>query len=77
MTNAQETFIKTFIVVFCTTFMFLGLIMQQAKYEQRVWAAHDACTEYSGFGEDNYDNPYRNDHREMELYFECMQGGDQ
>ena len=74
MTEAQKTFVQTFILVFCTTFLFFGWLLQQAKFEERVWAQHDACTAYSNFGEDNYENPYRNDQREMDMYFDCMKG---
>lgn len=74
MTDAQKTFIQTFLLVFCTTFLFFGWFLQQAKFEAQVWAQHEACTTYSNFGKDNYDNPYRNDKREMDLYIECMKG---
>lgn len=81
MTEAQKTFIQTFLLVFCTTFLFFGWFLQQVKFEKQVWDQHDACTSYSNFGEDDYEypNPYRNDQREMEMYFDCMkgEGGDQ
>ncbi len=77
ITPNLKTFVQTFLLVFCTTFVILGLIIQQAKYEKEIWAKHDACTSYSNFGEDEPYDPYRNDQREMEMYFDCMQGGDQ
>lgn len=71
-----KRFIETFLLVFATTFLLLAFWNSQQNFESEVWATHDACTEYSGFGEDHdyYDDPYHNDHREMDMYFECMRG---
>ena len=60
------------LISFAISFVILLLFKRQARYEEEIWAMHDQCEKYSNLYEprDLYD-----DQREMELYYECMNGG--